>query len=435
MHRLQVLEKKRDGRELSDEEIRKFIQDYTVGLIPDYQAAALLMAIYIRGMTPAETLALTRAMLDSGQRVVFEGLPYTPVDKHSTGGVGDKITLSLVPLVASFGVPVPMLSGRGLGHSGGTLDKLESIPGFRVQLTLEEYQRQVERLGAVIMGQTAELAPADRKLYALRDVTATVPSVPLITASILSKKAAGGARALVLDVKVGSGAFMQTLVEARRLARSLLEVGGELGLKVSGFISRMEEPLGRFVGHALEVREALDILRDRGPEDTTELTEMLGGEMLRLAGVAASFEEGRRKIQAAIADGRGLEKLRRIIEAQGGDARVVDEPQRLPAAVEHFELKSPAEGWIQAIDARRVGLVLARLGAGRLKVEDCIDPRVGLEMRHKVGARVTPGEVLAVVHLGEWREPSEVETLLRDAYRIGPAPPAVEPVVVERISP
>ena len=431
---LDLLEKKRDGRALSEEEIRTLIHDYSRDRIPDYQMSAFLMATFLQGMTPEETAALTQAMLDSGRRVNFDRLPRIPVDKHSTGGVGDKITLPLVPLVMAYEVPVPMLSGRGLGHSGGTLDKLESIPGFRVDLALEDYQRQVETLGAVIMGQTAELAPADKKIYALRDVTATVPSIPLITASILSKKVAGGARGLVLDVKTGSGAFMQTRREASALAHSLVRVGTQLGLKISGYITNMDQPLGRTVGTALEVRETIEILQGRGPEDTTELTVVLGGDMLLLGQQAASVEEGRAKIRQAIEDGRGLVQLRRLIEAQDGDASIVDDPNRLPGAPETKDVAASASGWVQKIDARQIGLATIQLGGGRLKVEDRVDHRVGLEMLKKVGQRVQPKEPLVRLHVSENSRVTEAEEIIRQAYQIGSVAPQPDPLVWERIS-
>jgi pyrimidine-nucleoside phosphorylase len=428
-----VLEKKRDGHPLSEGEIRDFVLGYSRDEIPDYQMSAMLMAIFLQGMNPEETAFLTEAMLESGERVRFEGLPARPVDKHSTGGVGDKITLPLVPLVMAYGVPVPMLSGRGLGHSGGTLDKLESIPGFRVDLSLEQYRERVQGVGAVIMGQTRELAPADKKIYALRDVTATVPSIPLITASILSKKAAGGAQALVLDVKTGAGAFMTTREKARQLAHSLCEVGARLGLEVSGFLTSMNAPLGRFVGNALEVRESLDILKGEGPEDTTELTVALGGEMLRLAGVARDEQSGREKMKEAISNGRGLENLKKLIISQEGNPAVVDDPSLLPQAADKVEVASEKEGFISGIDSRKIGLAAIRLGAGRRKVEDPVDPSVGVEMLVRPGEKVEIGQPVVCLYTGIDSNIEGARMLVRQAFQTAEKPPEVEPLILEKI--
>lgn len=434
MNPIEVLEKKRDGQALTEEELRSFILQYNLGSIPDYQMSALLMAIYIRGMTSEETAALTRAMLDSGKRLKFDCLSRIPVDKHSTGGVGDKITLPLVPLVASFGVPVPMLSGRGLGHSGGTLDKLEAIPGFRVNLSLDEYRKRVETFGAVIMGQTQDLAPADRRIYALRDVTGTVSSIPLITASILSKKAAGGAQALVLDVKAGSGAFMRSVKEARALASSIQEVGRSLGLRIASYLTNMDQPLGRYVGNALEVLETLDILRGNGPPDTTELTLVLGAEMLLLAEVVSTLEEGRRRIQEAIEDGRGMEKFSQLVRIQGGNPHIIEKPGLLPCAPQCKDVCSYESGVVQAIDTRLIGLATIRLGAGRLTVDDRIDPRVGLEIHRKVGDPVNSGEPLVRMHLSSNSQVEIAEEMIRRAYQIGDEQPNPLPLILERLS-
>jgi len=433
MNILDIIQDKRDGCELSEGQIRFAVEHYTSGRIPDYQMSALLMAIYIRGMSDVETATLTRAMLESGTRIQFDGLPRMPVDKHSTGGVGDKITLPLVPLVMAYGVPIPMLSGRGLGHSGGTLDKLESIPGFQVHLSVEQFKEQVKRVGAVIMGQTRDLAPADKKIYALRDVTATVPSIPLITASILCKKAAGGAQGLVLDVKTGQGAFMRTLDDARKLARSLQKVGTELGIRVCGYITSMSEPLGRYIGNALEVRETIDILRGKGPEDTTELTLVLGAEMLRMAGAADSIQDGRAKISEAIRDGRGLENFRKLIAAQKGNPAVVDDPDRLPTAKSIVEVPSPESGWIKRLDAQKIGLAAIALGAGREQIEDPVDHRVGVELLKKSGQRIQKGEPLARLHWSENSDLARAEKLFRDACRLDDFPPQPDPLIRERL--
>ena len=433
MNILDIIEEKRDGNCLSKEQIQYAIQQYSTGQIPDYQMSSLLMAIYIRGMNLDETTEMTRAMLDSGSQVVFEGLDLIPMDKHSTGGVGDKITLPLVPLVMTYGIPIPMLSGRSLGFSGGTLDKLESIPGFRVDYNLEEYKQRVRTTGAVIMGQTKELAPADKKIYALRDVTSTVPSIPLITSSILSKKVAGGAKGLVLDVKVGKGAFMQTLKDARALARSLLDVGSCLGLKISGYITNMNEPLGRMVGNALEVRETLDILNGQGPSDSTELTVMLGGEMLLLAGVVPSLEEGRMKIKEAIENGQGTANFKKLIESQEGNPKIVDQPDLLPTTSKTKEIVLPEKGWVKRIHAQKIALAAFVLGAGRMKVEDKIDPRVGIEMLKKVGQRVQEGEPVVRMHYSENSDLVEAEKRILEAFHIDDIPPQPEPLIWERI--
>jgi pyrimidine-nucleoside phosphorylase len=428
-----IIEAKRDGRQLSSAEIDFVIRGYTRGDISDYQMTALLMAICFRGMDPDETLALTRSMITSGEKIEFRGLPALPVDKHSTGGVGDKITLSLVPLVAACGVPVPMLSGRSLRHSGGTLDKLESIPGFRTDLSLEEYRRGVESIGAVIMGQTEELAPADRKMYALRDATGTVPCLPLIIGSILSKKVAGGAKALVLDVKCGLGAFMPELEKARALGRSLKGTGVVLGLQVSGFITNMDQPIGRFVGNALEVREAIEVLQGQGPPDATELTLTLGAEMLLLGGVVSSREDGRQRIHQAIESGAGRQKLKDIIENQGGDPNVADNPDLLPRADKIHEFDSPETGFVAGWNARLVGLASMRLGAGRLHRAHTPDPAVGIELLRKVGDSVDKGETVARVHYRDRGRLNTALQLFSEAFSITPARPKPPPLIIEEI--
>jgi len=430
---ISILETKRDGGTLEPEQIDFIVRRYTEGRIPDEQMATFLMAVYLQGMDAAETVALTRSMIESGKTVRFGNLPATPVDKHSTGGVGDKITIPLVPLVAACAVPVPMLSGRSLQHSGGTLDKLESIPGYRTDLSLDEFRKGVETVGAVIMGQTEELAPADRKIYALRDVTATVPSMPLITASILSKKVVGGAKGLVLDVKCGVGAFMIALDKARALAESLKETGMGLGLEVSGFITRMDQPIGRCVGNALEILESIEVLRGEGPEDTTDLTVLLGSEMLRLGGVVSSREEGERQIRQAIESGRGLEKFREIIENQGGNPRVVDDPDILPKAENIHEFTAPGDGCIEQWDARLVGLASMELGAGRIRKEDRPDLAVGIEILKKTGDTIDKGEPVARIH---WNNRTALESslsLLNDAFSLGDAPRSPSALVIESV--
>jgi pyrimidine-nucleoside phosphorylase len=397
-HAVDFLRQVRDREALPAEEVRAFVYGITRETVPDYQAAAFLMAVYLQGLSDDATVALTLAMRDSGQVIDLHDIKAVKVDKHSTGGVGDKISLPLAPLVAACGVPVPMVSGRALGHTGGTLDKLESIPGFRVDLDASRFRALVSRLGLCLIGQTTDLAPADKKLYALRDVTATVESIPLITSSILAKKLAEGIDALVLDVKVGRGAFMKDLDSARQLAQALVRVGTGAGLKVRALLTRMEEPLGVCIGNALEVREALDILRGRGPADTTELTYALGAEMLVLGGAAPTLELGRSQLQAAVESGAGLERFRRLIEAQHGDPTVVDEPERLPKARFRTAVRAPRSGHVSAIDAYRLGLTAMRLGAGRARAEDRIDPAVGIELVALRGRQVRTGDELALVH-------------------------------------
>ncbi len=423
----------RDGDPVSPAELKAFIDGVGRGEVPDYQAAAFCMAVFLKGLSDELTVALTLAMRDSGEVIDLSGVPGIKVDKHSTGGVGDKISLPLAPLVAANGVPVPMISGRGLGHTGGTLDKLESIPGFRVDLDVERFRQLVGELGVCLIGQTGDVAPADKKLYALRDVTATVESIPLITGSILSKKLAEGIDALVLDVKVGRGAFMKTEASARALAESLVRVGTGAGLKVRALMTRMEEPLGRTIGNALEVREAIDILRGKGPADTTEITYALGAEMLCLGGVAKDSAEGRRKMEEAVASGAGLAKFRDLVEAQGGDPKAIDDPDRLPTAKKTTEVGAAAGGYVTEIDAYALGLAGMRLGAGRSKAEDPIDPAVGLEVLKSVGDEVNKGEAVARLHHNGGPAPDSVITNVRTAFSVGPSPPVRGPLVIDRL--
>jgi len=423
----------RDGDPVSAAELKAFIDGVGRGEVPDYQAAAFCMAVFLKGLSDELTVALTLAMRDSGEVIDLSGVPGIKVDKHSTGGVGDKISLPLAPLVAANGVPVPMISGRGLGHTGGTLDKLESIPGFRVDLDVERFRQLVGELGVCLIGQTGDVAPADKKLYALRDVTATVESIPLITGSILSKKLAEGIDALVLDVKVGRGAFMKTEASARALAESLVRVGTGAGLKVRALMTRMEEPLGRTIGNALEVREAIDILRGKGPADTTEITYALGAEMLCLGGVAKDSAEGRRKMEEAVASGAGLAKFRDLVEAQGGDPKAIDDPDRLPTAKKTTEVGAAAGGYVTEIDAYALGLAGMRLGAGRSKAEDPIDPAVGLEVLKSVGDEVNKGEAVARLHHNGGPAPDSVITNVRTAFSVGPSAPVRGPLVIDRL--
>jgi pyrimidine-nucleoside phosphorylase len=393
-----VIEKKRDGRPLSDEEIEWFIGGFTRGEIPDYQMAALAMAICLRGMTTQETVAFTRAMVRSGDVLDLSSVPGPKVDKHSTGGIGDKISLVLAPLLAACDVRVPMVSGRGLGITGGTLDKLEAIPGFRTGWSDAEVIRLLNEVGCVVVAPTERLAPADRKLYALRDVTGTVPSVPLIVSSILSKKVAEGVEHLILDVKCGRGAFMKSEAAARELAEGLLGTATQLGLDVRALITDMNQPLGRAVGNAVEVQEAIETLRGAGPEDVRHLTVELGAELLHMAGRVPTVAAGRERLNEALRSGQGLAKFRAMVEAQGGDGRVVDDPDRLPAAPIRRPWSAPTTGWIAEVDAERIGRAVLVLGGGRQRMEDSVDPAVGLSDLVKVGERVEKGAPLGVVH-------------------------------------
>ncbi|HET8539336.1 MAG TPA: thymidine phosphorylase [Anaeromyxobacter sp.] len=432
MRAYEIIHAKRDGKPVPAEEIRALVDGFTKGEIPDYQMAAFCMAVFFRGMDDAEVRALTEAMLRSGDVLDLSDVPGAKVDKHSTGGVGDKVSLALAPLAAACGVKVPMISGRGLGHTGGTLDKLEAIPGFRVDLPVDRFRALVRDVGACLVGQTARLAPADRRLYALRDVTATVESIPLIASSIMSKKLAEGIDALVLDVKVGRGAFMKRLDDARALARTLAAIGRGMGKRVSALLTAMDQPLGRTVGNALEVVETIELLRGGGPPDLREVTVELTAEMLVLGGAAGDRDAARARVAAAIADGRGLAKLEEIVTAQGGDAAAIRDPDRLPRAPRTFDVPAPAAGHVVGIDAEAVGLAAVALGAGRARVEDRVDPAVGIVVHRKIGDRVERGEPLCTVHEGDRSEPRDrVAARLATAWRVGPAPrPA--PLVLER---
>ena len=436
MRPYEIIHAKRDGQDLAPEVIRELVEGYTHGEVPDYQMAAFCMAVFFRGMSDAETEALTRAMLHSGDVLDLSDIPGVKVDKHSTGGVGDKVTLALAPLAAACGVVVPMISGRGLGHTGGTLDKLEAIPGFRVSLSVEEYRRTVAQVGACLIGQTARLAPADKMLYALRDVTATVESIPLISASILSKKLAEGIDALVLDVKVGNGAFMKNPEEARRLAATLCAIGRRMGKRVTALLTAMDQPLGRAIGNALEVEEAVELLRGGGPDDLRQVTVELTAEMLLLAGRATGIADARQKVVQAIDDRSGLAKLREIVAAQGGDPAAIDDVSRLPHGAGTREVPARTAGVVQAIDAEALGLAAMALGAGRSRIEDRIDPGVGILVQKKIGDRVAVGEPLCVLHHGAAgaESPEDVAARVARAYRIGPEPVSAMPLVLERVA-
>jgi len=433
MRAYDLIRKKRDGGVLSPEELRFIVRGATNGEIADEQLAAFLMAVFFRGMDlRAELPHWLDAMLHSGEVLDLSRIEGRKVDKHSTGGVGDKISLPLAPLVAVCGVRVPMVSGRGLGHTGGTLDKLESIPGFRVDLPAARFAELVDRLGVCLIGQTAEIAPADRKLYALRDATATVESVPLIASSILSKKLAEGIDALVLDVKVGRGAFMKTTQDARLLARTMVDLCRAVGRDCVALLSRMDAPLGSAVGNAVEVREAIDVLRGGGPDDVRELTLLLGVEMLRLGGVADA-RVARARLEASLADGSALRRFAQLIEAQGGDPRVADDPSRLPEPRLRREVIADRSGVLGALDAELVGLAAVELGAGRARKEDAVDPAAGLLLRKRVGDEVVAGEVFAELHARTAARLDAGESRLRAAVAIG-AEPGERPLVLERIA-
>jgi pyrimidine-nucleoside phosphorylase len=430
MNVAELIRRKRDGGALAPEELRALLAEYTAGTLPDYQAAALLMAIYYRGLDEVELGAWTDGMLHSGDVLDLSDVAGVKVDKHSTGGVGDMISIALAPLVAACGVVVPMISGRGLGHTGGTLDKLEAIPGFRVDLSIEQFRKQLRDVGCCLIGQTERLAPADRKLYALRDVTATVESIPLIASSIMSKKLAEGIDALVLDVKVGTGAFMKTTERARELAAQLLAIGRTGGKRVTAFLTDMDQPLGRRVGNSLEVLEAVLTLKNMGSPDVRELTLALGVEMLLLAGAASDPDGARMKLLRALDTGEALEKFAAIVEAQGGDARAAVE-QRLPEVRTASLVTSMRAGVVEAIDAQEIGLAALALGAGRAKKEDAIDPAVGIELLRKVGEAVGRGEPIANLHHRDGRGLDEARRRVERAYRVGEAAPAKRPLVIE----
>jgi pyrimidine-nucleoside phosphorylase/thymidine phosphorylase len=436
MRAVDLIRRKRDGGALSSEEISFLVGGIGSGEVPEYQWAALLMAIVWRGMDPSETAALVSAMLHSGTVIDLSDIPGPKVDKHSTGGVGDKTSLILAPIVAACGVTVPMVSGRGLGHTGGTLDKLESIPGFRVGVDLATYRRIARDCGLVLAGQTAEIAPADRVLYALRDATATVESIPLITASILSKKLAEGIDALVLDVKTGDGAFMSRPEDARTLAGSMTTIGRALGKPVRALLTSMDEPLGLTVGNALEVRESIDCLRGGGPADLMEVSLELAAEMLLAAGVAEGRFEALAKCRRAVADGSALERFRRVIAAQGGDPRVCDDPRAvLPRATGVESFPAPATGYLKRLWAWSVGQSSMLLGAGRSTVQSPIDHAAGIVLRRKVGDPVVAGEPIAELHYNPSHAaalPAALE-MLRQAVEIGPEPVSRQPLILERL--
>jgi len=426
---IDVIRKKRDGGELSRYEIDSLVNAYTAGDIPDYQVSAWLMAVVLRGMTRPETAALTDAMLHSGDVLDFSSISAKKVDKHSTGGVGDKTSLALAPLAAAAGVAVPMISGRGLGHTGGTLDKLEAIPGFQVNLPVAQFRRILETCGCAMIGQTAEIAPADRKLYALRDVTGTVESPYLICASIMSKKLAEGIDALVLDVKTGSGAFMKTEDDAAFLAELMVETGERMGKQVVALITDMDQPLGSMIGNALEVVEVVEVLRGEGPEDLRQLCLELAGWMLHLGGVSATVEDGKRQSEKLISSGKALDKFRQMVELQGGDPRAIDDPKKLPQAQHTMTISSPRRGYLVSLKCEQIGTACVVLGGGRERKEDSVDPAVGIVLHKKIGDAVSAGELLATIHYNSEARAQRACELLEESYQIADSPVEKRPLI------
>lgn len=432
MRMIDIIEKKRDGFELTTEEINFFVEGYTNGTIPDYQASALLMAIYFKGMNKRETADLTMAMVKSGDQIDLSKIEGIKVDKHSTGGVGDSVTLAVGPLVAACGVPVAKMSGRGLGHTGGTIDKLESIPGFHVEIDTEEFIRLVNQNKIAVVGQTGNLTPADKKLYALRDVTGTVDSIPLIASSIMSKKIAAGANSIVLDVKVGDGAFMKTIADARELARAMVDIGSQVGRKTIAVISNMNQPLGYAIGNALEIEEAIATLKGEGPEDLTELCLTVGSHMVVLAEKAANFDEARAMLQEAIESGKALELMKTFVAAQGGDVSVIDHPEKLPQAKYKIELRAKETGYISELTAEKFGHASALLGAGRTTKDAEINLAVGIVLYKKVGDYVEKNEPILTIH-ADTENVAEVEKILYDSIKISETKVEKDPLIFDVI--
>jgi pyrimidine-nucleoside phosphorylase len=431
---VEMIRSKRDGGSHSAAEIADFIAQFSAGAVADYQMSAWLMAVFAHGMTDRETVALTRAMLHSGKVLHLPSVKAAKVDKHSTGGVGDKISICLAPLVAACGVSVPMISGRGLGHTGGTLDKLQAIPGYQVELSPARFERVVRDVGASMIGQSAELAPADRRIYALRDVTATVECIPLIVASILSKKLAEGIDGLVLDVKVGGGAFMKDRKSARALAQALVRVGTAAGKRVVALLTAMDFPIGRTIGNGLETREAIEILRNSGPTDTRELTLTLGTEMLLVGKAERSAKNARARLERALADGSALERFMRMVKAHGGDVRAVEHPERLANAKGKFEVVARHSGYVTACDAYQLGLSGIALGAGRTRADQAVDPSAGIELCAVRGERVTRGQPLALIHARTAALAKSEARRVEQAFRLGNKKPPTRGVVLERIA-
>lgn len=434
MRTVDLIHRKRDGEELSPEEIASLIDGYSRNEIPDYQMSAFLMAVFFSGMSDREVSALTECMIRSGELVDLSSIPGIKVDKHSTGGVGDKTSLIAAPLAASAGVVVPMISGRGLGHTGGTLDKLEAIPGFRTDLTIDEFREQLKKLKLAFIGQTPEVTPADGKLYSLRDATATVESIPLIASSIMSKKLAVGLDAIVLDVKVGTGAFMKRQVDARRLAQMMVGIGRRMDKRVQALITDMNQPLGYAVGNALEVMEVSQTLQNAGPTDLTRISLELAARMIFLAKIVPSLDEGREMAQQKLLDGSGYRKFKEVIEAQGGNPQVLDRFELLPNATGVREITSPRAGYVSAIDAEGIGMASSMIGAGRNTKEDVIDPAVGVILEVKSGQKVEAGAVLCRLYYTREENLEEAAQQVEDAFRISAQPPEERELILEVVS-
>lgn len=426
--------KKKDGQELTQEEINFMIKEYCEDRIPDYQMSAMLMAIYFQGMDINEIKYLTMSMVNSGKIIDLSSISGIKVDKHSTGGVGDTTTLALAPMVAAAGVPVAKMSGRGLGHTGGTIDKLESIEGFKTELSLNKFIDIVKKVGASIISPTSDLAPADKKLYALRDVTGTIDSIPLIVSSIMSKKLAAGADAIVLDVTTGSGAFMQEYKDALKLGKIMVDIGLELGKETVAVISNMDEPLGFAIGNSLEVKEAIDVLKDKGPEDLRNLCLVLGAHMLKLGGAVKSYKEGKNRLEGILKEGAAFNKFKEMITAQGGNTEVIDRPELLPLAKHCNKIKADISGYIQKIDSRLIGESAMLLGAGREKKESEIDLSVGIVLKKKVGSKVNINEDLAEVHYNDSKKLKEAKNKLFSSFVIGDKKPKKLPLILATIS-
>ncbi|BAP86404.1 pyrimidine nucleoside phosphorylase [Paucilactobacillus hokkaidonensis JCM 18461] len=418
MRMLDVIDAKRNGKVLSDEQIQYFVDGVVDNSIPDYQISALLMAIYFQGMEASEQTKLTMAMLESGDQLDLSAIDGIKVDKHSTGGVGDKTSLPLAAMVAATGIPVPMISGRGLGHTGGTLDKLEAIPGFRVSLTEKEFIDQVKEIGLAIVGATGQIAPADARIYGLRDVTDTVDSIPLIASSILSKKLASGTDALVIDVKTGAGAFMKVEADAQKLAHALVEIANGAGVNSMAIISDMNQPLGEKIGNSLEIEESIDILKGKGPQDLMELILTLGSQMVVLGKKADTLDEARELLKQTVTDGSALKKFTQMIEMQGGDTAVIDHPEIMPQAKYHIDIKAQSDGYVTQITADEMGIASMQLGGGRAAKEDQLDYSVGLVLHHKIGDKIKRGDSLVTVYSNQ-EDISRVEQLIRANFIIG----------------
>ncbi|MFX3633548.1 MAG: pyrimidine-nucleoside phosphorylase [Candidatus Pristimantibacillus sp.] len=435
MRAVDLIQKKRDGGELTAAELTYLVDGYCEGDIPDYQMSAWAMAVFFRGMTAKETASLTMAMANSGDQVDLAPISGIKVDKHSTGGVGDKTTLIIAPLVASVGVPVAKMSGRGLGHTGGTIDKLESIEGFQIELSREKFMNQVNDIGLAVIGQSGNLAPADKKMYALRDVTATVESIPLIASSVMSKKIAAGANAIVLDVKTGSGAFMKTLEQSEKLAQAMVDIGTQVGRHTAAVISDMDQPLGFAIGNALEIQESIETLKGRGPKDLTELCLVLGAHMVVLGGKAANVAEAKELLKQQIDNGAALAKFKQFVAAQGGDPTVADDLTRLPQAPVTVNVAAQGDGFVNAIDAEQLGLAAMLLGAGRATKEATIDYSVGITIKKKVGDPVSDGETLAILHIRD-NEPSvrAITDQVRNAYTLSESLPELQPLLLSVVT-